>query len=507
MTSAERDASPGSTLALVLVSFVAVSVTAGLASQDHGTWRLSADVALAVAAGIGASVLARRWPTRHGPRIVLPTLLWFGAFATASLRARLTFDVADLTIGAISAAALAVALRPTRVAVIGLLAGSVAFAMLSPVLPSRGAAPGLLAFGTFLGAAALVVAGFAAKRRDLQAAMATGAVLVLDTVAHDWWSSRGYDGANPLTLPLWPATHLAIAFAAGWFTVVPDAPSDAGTAWVIRLQKRPWVTSLVCAAFLAACAGPWVSRGDIFGYRSEADGFRLAAVVLGVALLYHAGAGRRTAFERLAPLLAAGVVALVLAAGLELTTIEKYTSYSHGPPRAADLGVIAAESRSLAAFVVFAPLALGFLCELRVFREETGFAAVLRALAVTGAGAAACSVDGSLLGDVRVTIVVVSLAFHAAVASSMSSALIVVVALALGALNVTVHPHLPSAPSWMDGRPGELVPRDTLLFAGWFVGGLLVVAARRVRSMTVLPDDHPVTELSAARARAAAPVP
>jgi hypothetical protein len=255
------------------------------------------------------------------------------------------------------------------------------------------------------------------------------------------------------------------------------------TRAVVFCQRHPWWTSLVVAVLITAYGGPGIYNW----WRGQAAPMLMTALLpvpAGFAFLAHAGRGGRTPMDRLAPWLAANVVALVAAVAF------CDTRWWNVPWTAALLVTMP--------FAIW-PLVAAVLLPGDPPGDETPVALIGYPAALVLLPPALAEVYG--IADMWVVatalgLAIVPLAVHAVVRSPWPTVRVLAVATFLGFTSSVLQLwHLQYGvldPVWFFAG-GRKMP---LLFppAVWFAGALLAVAARRCRSMTAVPADHPIVE-------------
>jgi hypothetical protein len=262
--------------------------------------------------------------------------------------------------------------------------------------------------------------------------------------------------------------------------------ADRATRLVVWCQRHPWVTSLAVALAVGTFAGPGIYNWCRHGTSAEVTTVFLL-VPAGFAFLAHAGRGARSSWDRFAPWLAANVVATI--AALEFcetglwrvpwtSALEVSVPFAVWPLASAALlpGDPPADA---------APAALvGYPAALVLFPP---------ALAAAWRGEVWSDADFWAVGMVF-CLAIAPLAFHAAVRSRAAPGRLVAVAVLLGFASSVLSSEgrtravFGRVDFWSETRPmSPLLPP-----AVWLAGALLAVAARRCRSMTAVPADHPV---------------
>ncbi len=262
-----------------------------------------------------------------------------------------------------------------------------------------------------------------------------------------------------------------------------SVPRDHGAMALTTFARRPWVSALFLGSLLRTesfGAIPW-----IIGHESESSGL---VILAGVALT--------SAFLALIASAAAGTIALLapLTAVCVFATIDWTTSnaFAGGIP-----GRTAPETDSRMLTLVAAMLLPQFVTwaatrpALRLER--------IRGFLVVGAVLAPCIARSAHVADATWVLaawpVLVALVCASAVLDERPSRDVVAFGTLAGLASGIAFELAPVAGGWADDAPVDLTPQRTgwVDFAAvWFLASLLVVIARRARSFTTVPVDHPV---------------
>jgi hypothetical protein len=251
----------------------------------------------------------------------------------------------------------------------------------------------------------------------------------------------------------------------------------AGDAIVVACQRHPWIASVALSMAVGIAA-----TAAILGAERRATSHEVLAVLplvtASFAAIGHIGRGARATADRLAPWFAANVVALAVSLVL---------ANAGGWPAQVP------ETLALAMAVAVWPLASAALLPGSPPGDETPIAAAVfpatvvafptASALVLGRGNAYVIADAWLLATV-LCVPLVPLAVHALVRSRMRTRLLLALSLAYGVAWERLHP----GPRTQGLVPAVLAPAAALAV------GLLIVAARRARSMTAVPLDHAVVE-------------
>jgi hypothetical protein len=326
-------------------------------------------------------------------------------------------------------------------------------------------------------------------RWTLALPIAIGLILWHESVAWDFWSLRNLttkDQVGFAEIFLVAAASVLMPVIAGRAAAAlsRNESGDAPARLVVRIQRDPWRTALVAVlvgtAFFRAIGTP--SPECMF------------VVVGGMACLAHCAVG--TSFAALAPWTAAAALSVPLSVAFQEPLW----------PHSVKLTVLPE-----ALVVLYVPLVLGALVARRRTRGWPwwGWAAVAWAwtlMLLHEAQVVSPSYwhGGESLARDATSCVVISLLVHA-VATSAVPARIVLAASPVVSFLVMEAFHC----VWMRAlgqgglRWSSLLPA---LVAGP-AAALLALAARRVRSMTAVPEDHASFELAAARTGSLVPAP
>jgi hypothetical protein len=265
-----------------------------------------------------------------------------------------------------------------------------------------------------------------------------------------------------------------------------DTPQRAGLrrpggnssdAIVVACQRHPWIASA------ALCLG--VGGAATAGLLGAPDRTRvhdvlalLPLVTASFASVGHIGRGARATADRLAPWLAANAVAL--SAAMVLSSARVW--------RASFTGML-----TFTLIVAVWPLASAALLPGTPPGDETPVAAVAFPAAIVVLPPASALllarggpefVEGAWAIAAWLCVLLIPLAVHALVRSRMPTRLLLALSLACGAAWEVLHP----------GERRTGIVSALLAPAAALAVGLLVVAARRARSMTAVPVDHPIVE-------------
>lgn len=287
------------------------------------------------------------------------------------------------------------------------------------------------------------------------------------------------------------ASSLAACFAGRVARAIPASRPDGGTAQVVACQRRPWrVSGALALSILAALALylGWVPSialpSAIVRHSLQRDALAMAqALIVLVSFATQVGRGGVDAHGRLAPWLVFNVVAAAAAAIFVART----------PSLRFETALL------ISASLVVWPLVVEFFVTAHApTRETPAVALVVCALAFAG-DAIACALvrepsgsTGHALATASpyFTLLALPLAFQTLARTTIATRSLLVGGLAAGAAMALVvalaRPH---------GHGLSLA-----LAAVWPLGAVLVVVARRFRSMTAIPLDHPVVADLDARA-------
>jgi hypothetical protein len=469
-----RDAARRNSLPLALASAAAsapavagLALAVSLVAVDNIGW--------SAAAGFASGALLRRADRRLAAAASLALAAWFATRAAPLTRVEGRFGFSecwwDLLPAATAVPAFVAGFRPWRGIQAAIVVSVVALVIVVwwPWMPSLE-----LDCSRVRRCAHLALAGGGVLAASLAARGRTWASLVVLVLAAiqflvirnnvDRWA-EGVD--TPAAAALMPATWLAGAMSAD---LVDGVRGDAGVRLVALVQRRPWITSLAVASAVIGLCGPWTWRWYAFsGYAAQLT--TLPLLLCAFAFLAHIGRGGRATSDRAAPWLAANVAGLALAWVIS-------RSPASDLPFAVVLGVaVAASLWPLVSVAVLPGAPPGDLLPLATTVLP---AAMLTFPAITAA--ALRSDEGWPIGAFA-CLPLAPLAFHAAVRGRLRSWMVVGAAAACGFVWRILTPlgALPhGTPSW-----------PLLAPVVWTLAGVLVVAARRVRSMTAVPLDHP----------------
>ena len=260
----------------------------------------------------------------------------------------------------------------------------------------------------------------------------------------------------------------------------PSRP-DPDVRLVVWAQRHPWPVSAGVVTLTMAAAGPWIHADRTpNGNLGDVD-LLLVVLGLGSAALLHLGLSAADRFDRLAWPAGCCALSILLAWSWSATT---------RVPFIAALGVGAIVCAGCAA-------ANAVLPGTPTSRPLRGLAALLVALVLeTRVAAEVFDPDvrrglSTMLGVAALALA--PFAFHASIRSRLPSRAIVLIALGAGVLSAALR----SPPSGLvkKSSPGGLseAPRGFWpLLLLWVLAGLLIVALRRIRSMSAVPLDHPL---------------
>lgn len=450
---------PGNAIWAVACGFAAGAVA------GRGDRRVGATVAFSLLAWAGASLMESPPPAEH--------LYLFGRPAPQVAYSEYAYYVSRVIAACSAAAAFLAGWRPGG---FGLLASAALALTAAAVLRlSRPAHDAVSPADALLAALALVVALLGRLRRDVAAVVLLGVAMAACVAVRHWLRSSSDVLGTAVAVMLLPLAYLAGAFAAD---LEEGVAADEGTRLVVLAQRRPWATSVAIAAVIVGAGGPWAA--DWYGVRDPVDvATALVLVPVAFAFLAHAGRGGRTGSDRLAPWLATNSAALV--AALVFAAAPWWNLQF-------------ASTLAMALPIALWPLVCGVLLPGDPPGDETPFAVVAFALTLCLFPLAATWIvrpADAWATTTALSVLLVPLAFHAAVRSRLRSGTIVLASLGVGVLGEALRP----SAVWFSGsmhaspfRTGLLVP------AVWLCAGVLAVAARRCRSMTAVPRDHPIVE-------------
>jgi hypothetical protein len=385
------------------------------------------------------------------------------------------FDLERIELYGLCAGALLVGARSPRLGVAAMLPCVACFLPVFAEGPSRlmvahprdavAALP--LAVGTFL------VVVLAARRRAgaafvvlLAAAALVWAgprVLFPDEAFHVVFDPRSFEEVWP-SFALLLVAHLAGTIAAA---IDEGARADGGVGLVVFCQRRPWFTSFVLGVGVAVLAGPG-SAGRFGGRIGADDEIRILSclpfVTAAFAALLHVGRGARSTIDRFAPWLAANLATVVIACSWAVQP-----SWPLLLPGTIGLALLVAEWPLACAAILpgtppgdrldLAAAALSCLCLVPPLLEIC-----LHDHIVWTVAAAECALA-------------VPLVVHALARSPVRARWILLGAVAVGC-------------AWEFARPEY--SRRLVGPVVWLLVALCVLAARRCRSMTAVPRDHPI---------------
>jgi hypothetical protein len=270
-----------------------------------------------------------------------------------------------------------------------------------------------------------------------------------------------------------------------------DVAADDGARLVILCRSTPWPTSFLVAAAAAWPAAkvvealcPYDARVQVFAMWIRHESATSIPVVpmslvvaAGAGFLLHAGRGGRSTWDRLAPWCAAGVTAFGVAAWL-----------------VADRRVGAADGASalgLCGCLLLWPLAAGVLL------SDVSTPSLVGALAsASAAGVALLPWIAERVAPIDAwrtaafaTLIVAPPAFHAAVRARVGAPVILAAAAAAALVQGSIAPDVLVDDRFLFARRDGVWPACV---GAWLLAGVLVLAARRCRSMTAVPRDHPI---------------
>jgi len=321
-----------------------------------------------------------------------------------------------------------------------------------------------------LAGGAVLAAWFGSRRRPASAiAVMSFAALEYAFVRNIALGVDDYVGTIAAAALL-PVTYVAGAFAA---ELADGAAADDGARLVVVAQRHPWRTSLVLAGAMVGLSGPWTWRW--YPLHSPFDWLTLNALLLCVvAFIAHAGRGGRSSSDRLAPWLVANLAAIAMALAIDASSFSRD-----------NFEVMLLWS---AAFAIW-PLMAGVLMPGSPPGDALPVAARVLPAVMTFFAPVAAAIARSAdywTFSAFACLPVAPIAFHAAVRSRLRAATIVGLALSCGCAWQILQPA---------GRRFRNDESSALLGpVAWTLAGLLVVAARRARSMTAVPLDHPIVD-------------
>jgi hypothetical protein len=341
----------------------------------------------------------------------------------------------------------------------------------------------------FAGWLAVLVMLLVARRGRWGLVLPFAVVLVLwhEAIAWEYWRVRDIstkDSVGFAEIFVLAGVSLLLPVIAGRVAAAlrRDDDRDAGARLVVRLQRDPWRTAvvavLVATAFLESVE--WPSTAS------------LLVVVAGMACVAHCVAGPSLA--ALAPWTAAAAISVPLSLAFQARLKDRFFELTVLPE---------------ALIIAYVPLVIGAVVGgTRTLRWPWwGWVALAVAwmMMVFNVGGSVWTADWTLGADLvrdAAWCVVVSLLVHAVATSAVPARVVLAAsaAVSFSAIDGFYGIHA-LVPGWF--RDSPIVPA---LLAGP-AAAMLALAARRVRSMTALPEDHPSFELPAARARGLVPAP
>jgi hypothetical protein len=253
-----------------------------------------------------------------------------------------------------------------------------------------------------------------------------------------------------------------------------DDAADGGVRLVVALQRHPWRVSIAAAVaigFLAAVSTGWLPHlagFHVFDADLESEVVLpwLQATVVAISFVAQIGRGARDPLQRFAPWLAMNVLAVGAALAM-----------AQSPDR------LAGPLMLCLALVVW-PLVVELFVSARPVARETPLVALGLCVLTVASEAAAATDRLPIL--FLFTLAILPLAFQTLARTNIDGRPIFVGGLAAGAL-VAAAALTSTVPSWRRHAP---VP--WAYAAVWPFAAVLVLAARRARSMTAIPRDHPV---------------
>jgi hypothetical protein len=331
-----------------------------------------------------------------------------------------------------------------------------------------------------LAALTLVVAELARRRRDLAAVVLLGVAMAVCVASRHWLLGSSDVLGTAVAVMLLPLAYLAGAFAAD---LEEGVAPDGGTRLVVLAQRRPWATSVAIAAAIVGATCPWAVE-RLRHANANTVTTCLLLVPAAFAFLAHAGRGGRATIDRLAPWLAANVAvagsAFAYAAltpwGIHWTSaLMVLVPFAVWPLVCAALLPGEPPAGETPAALICYPATLVLFPPI--------LAAVFRSADLWAVGTAAC-------------LAIVPLALHATVRSRRTTPQILAAAVLLGAASAAIRPAGPAEEAVRaDGNHVERLAMSAALPPiVWLLGALMAVAARRCRSMTAVPRDHPIVE-------------
>ena len=339
----------------------------------------------------------------------------------------------------------------------------------------------------YAGWLALLAVLLIARRGRWLPALPFAIALVLwhESVHWDFWSivnltTQDQAGFAEIFLLAAASVFLPVIAGRAAAALARDECRDGAARLVVRVQRDPWRTSLVGALIATAFL-------QSIGSMSTANLIVLAA---GAACLAHCAAGR--SFGALAPWTAAAAVSVPLSVAFQQRLNARFFTLTVLPE---------------ALIVLYVPLVVGaVVAGTRALRWPSSvLAAVL--ICETAAFVSMQSIiwpgdwsDGTHLIWALSWCAVVSLLVHAVATSDVSTQVVLAASPIVSLLvSEAFYGTREACSGWIPHA--AVVPS---LLAGP-AAALLGLAARRVRSMTAVPADHPSFELAALRQRASNP--
>ena len=351
-------------------------------------------------------------------------------------------------------------------------------------------------------AGTLLAASLAARRRSVLAVVAAVVTLSLcwrfQAGVELWVRPYEYSGfRHDFEAQCW-LVFMALTAGATSSGFGDDTGPSRGARLLVAAQRHPWITSTVIAVIVLACARGltiWTESWTLL-FDPLSNTTILTLLLTGVSFVAHVGRGGGDAFHRLAPWFAASV------AGIFLLWSPLQGSHSSSSldillgllvvcwPLASSIVMEAVETaRSarvmtivLLAALLLLPLAASLASSLAERLSDPASTAIRETHELLSFEGGVCDVSWAIL---------VPLAFHAAVRSDLSSGSIAFTAAALG-LHWSVGRFAGASGSFYYYH--HRVNHSVFVLDGvvWTLAGLLVLAARRSRSLSAIPRDHPV---------------
>ena len=364
-------------------------------------------------------------------------------------------------------------LRRLAAALVLFVPAGVAATLVAQVAALNDSAPGLLLAQIALGTGGILAALLAARRFDLSAVLVIALTAGQFAFLRHWVFRDSSSLAGTISsIVVLPACYLAGAFAAD---LVDGVRADGGTRLVVMCQRRAWLASLLLTFGIVGLTGPWAWKW--YPVEDAYAGLSIVPLVpIAFAALAHVGRGGTSTVDRLAPWFAANLAGLALAVGLFVMP-----GWPVGFPQAVGLTL---------PFTIW-PLVAGVVLPGNPPGDVTPIAATAFPVTIVifpPLLAALLRSPEAWVIAAAVCLLLAPLAFHAAVRSRLPSARILLLA-AIGGLAWSLL--LPAADRHTRGAAPEIA-RHLIAPVCWLVAGVLVIAARRCRSMTAVPADHPL---------------